>query len=136
MEKNLQQLMIEDQISMSDFKEHRNRIDAERAKLKNNVEVISQRQTLIKADFEIALQMAVELDYLFDKANEDERRLLCETVIKKLNIEKGKIVNMELNAPFALIASRANGSGAVKNGGPEGIRTPDLPDRNRDALPH
>jgi len=25
---------------------------------------------------------------------------------------------MELNAPFALIASRANGSGAVKNGGP------------------
>jgi len=118
MEKNLQQLMIEDQISMSDFKEHRNRIDSERAKLKNSVEAISQRQHLIKADFEIALQMAVELDYLFDKANEDERRLLCETVIKKLNIEKGTIVNMELNAPFALIASRANGSGAVKNGGP------------------
>lgn len=61
--------------------------------------------------------MATELDYLFDKANEDERRLRCETVIKKLNIEKEKIVNMELNAPFVLIASRANGSGAVKNGG-------------------
>ena len=126
MEKNLQQLMIEDQISMSDFKEHRNRIDAERSRLKNTADVISQRQNLIKADFEVALQMATELDYLFDKANEDERRLLCETVIKKLNIEKGTIVNMELNAPFALIASRANGSGAVKNGGAEGIRTPYL----------
>jgi len=32
-------------------------------------------------------------------------------------IKQGKIVNMELNAPFALVASRDNGSGAVKNGG-------------------
>jgi hypothetical protein len=33
-----------------------------------------------------------------------------------LNIEKGKIINAELNAPFELIVSRPNSSGAVKNG--------------------
>ena len=125
MEKNLQQLMIEDQISMSDFKEHRNRIDAERSRLKNTVDVISQRQNLIKADFEIALQIATELDFLYDKGDFDARRLLCETVIKRLNIENGTIVNMELNSPFALIASRAEGSGSVRSGGPLWIRTTD-----------
>jgi len=118
MEKNLQQLMLEDEISISDFKEHRIRIEAERVRLKNTVDMLSQRQHMVKADFEVALQLATELDFLYDKANFDERRLLCETVIKRLNIENGTIVNMELNSPFALIASRAEGSGSVLNGGP------------------
>jgi hypothetical protein len=76
---------------------------------------------MVKADFEVALQLATELDFLYDKANVDERRLLCETVIKRLNIENGTIVNLELNSPFALIASRAEGSGSVLNGGPHWI---------------
>ncbi len=126
MEKNLQQLVLEEQISHSDFKEHRIRIAAERSRLKNSVDAISQHQQLIKADFEVALQLATELDFIYAKANFDERRLLCETVIKRLNIEDGKIVNMELNSPFALIASRAEGSVSVLNGGAEGIRTPYL----------
>ena len=117
MEKNLQQLMLEDEISMSDFKVHRIRIESERATLKNTADLLSQRQHLVKADFEVALQLATELDFLYGKANFDERRLLCETVIKRLNIENGTIVNMELNPPFALIASRAEGSGTVLNGG-------------------
>jgi hypothetical protein len=116
MEKNLQQLMLEEEISMSDFKEHRIRIEAERARLKNTVDVLSQRQHLVKADFEVALQLATELDFLYDKANFDESRLLCETVIKRLNIENGTIVNMELNSPFALIDNKAEGSGSVQGG--------------------
>ena len=117
MEKNLQQLMMEDEISMSDFKEHRIRIAAERADLKNTADMLSQRQHLVKADFEAALQIATELDSIYDKGDFDRRRLLCEIVIKRLNIENGTIVNMELNTPFALIASRAEGSGSVRNGG-------------------
>ena len=46
---------------MSDFKEHRIHIEAERAKLKNTIDVLSQRQHLVKADFEVALQLATEL---------------------------------------------------------------------------
>jgi len=118
MEKNLQQLMMEDEISMSDFKEHRIRIAAERADLKNTTNMLSQRQHLVKADFEVALQIATEMDSLYDKGGFDDRRLLCEAVIKRLNIENGTIVNMELNTPFALIASRAEGSGSVRSGGP------------------
>ena len=110
MEKNLQQLFLEEEISKSDYKEHRARIQAERAKLKNTIDVISQQQNLIKADFEVALQLATEFDFLYDKANIDEKRLLCETVIKQLNIEDGTIVDMELNSPFALIATRAESS--------------------------
>jgi len=117
MGKNLQQMLLEEEISKSDFKEHRVRIEAERAKLKNTIDVISQRQNLVKADFEVALQLATELNFLYDKANFDEKRLLCETVIRQLNIKNGTIVNMELNSPFALIATRAESSGAVLNGG-------------------
>ena len=51
MEQNLQQLRLEEEITLADFKEHRIKIEAERARLQNVVDVISQRQHLIKADF-------------------------------------------------------------------------------------
>jgi hypothetical protein len=64
-------LLLEEEISKSAFKEHRIRIEAERAKLKNTIDVLSQRQNLLKADFEVALQPATELEFLYDKANFD-----------------------------------------------------------------
>ena len=36
------------------------------------------------------------------------------------------MTKVELNAPFAIIASRGKGSGVVTNGGAEGTRTPDF----------
>ena len=117
MEKNLQQLVIEEEISFIDFKEHRSRIEAERARLNNTVDVIRQRQHLVKADFEIALQPATQLDFLFDKGNFDERRLLCETVLKRLYVKEGRIEKAEFNSPFALIASKAGSSESVNYGG-------------------
>lgn len=71
----------------------------------------------MKADFEIALQLATQLDFLFDKGNYDEKRLLCETVFRRLYAKEGKITRAELNAPFALIAKQAQGSGTVVSDG-------------------
>ena len=119
MEKNLQKLYLEEDIDYRDFKEHRNRIEAERSRLTNTIEVIKQRQNLVKADFEIALQLATELDFLFDKGTFDERLLLCETVLKRVYVNEGTITRVELNSPFGLIA-RAKSSGSVMNGGPHG----------------
>jgi site-specific DNA recombinase len=116
MEKNLQRLYMEEEISLADFKEHRARIEAERSRLKTTVDSIRQRQHLVKADFEVALQLATQFDYLYEKGNFDQRRLLCETVLKRLYIEDGKVTRPEYNAPFAIIA-RASGSGAVSYGG-------------------
>ena len=113
-----QRLVIEEDISFQDFKEHRARIEAERANLKSLVEIINSRQTLVKADFEIALQLASELDFLFEKGDNDERRLLCETVFKRVNVRDGKIVSFDLNSPFRLIASRAEGSESFLSGQP------------------
>lgn len=101
MEKNLQQLMLEEEITLADFKEHRIKIEAERARLQNIVDAIKQRQHLIKADFEVALQLATELDFLFEKGNFDEKRLLCETVFKRIYLKEGKVSEVELNAPLA-----------------------------------
>ena len=122
MEKNLQRLVIEEDISFQDFKEHRARIEAERANLKSLVEIINSRQTLVKADFEIALQLASELDFLFEKGDNDERRLLCETVFKRVNVRDGKIVSFDLNSPFRLIASRVEGSESFLSGQPKYTR--------------
>ncbi len=116
MEKNLQSLYMEEEISLADFKEHRSHIEAERSRLKTNVDSIRQRQHLVKADFEVALQLATQFDFLYRNGNFDQRRLLCETVLKRLHVEDGKIVKPEYNAPFAIIA-RANGSGTVNYGG-------------------
>ena len=121
MEKNLQRLVIEEEISFEDFKEHRARIEAERGRLRNLVEVIRSRQHLVKGDFEIALQLASELGFLFSRGNFDERRLLCETVFNRLYLKGGNIVKAELNPPFTLIASRAEGSESFLSGDPDGI---------------
>ncbi len=91
--------------------------------MQNTVDSITQRQHLIKADFEVALQLAIELDFLFERGNFDERRLLCEMVFKHVYLEDGKISMVELNTPFGLIATKANGSGTVLNGCRAWIRT-------------
>ncbi len=57
MEKNLQRLVLEEEISFGDFKEHRSRIEAERSRLNNTVDSIKQRRNLVEADFEIALEL-------------------------------------------------------------------------------
>ena len=44
MEKNLQRSVLEEDISIGDFKEHRGHIEAERSKLINTVDSIKQRQ--------------------------------------------------------------------------------------------
>ena len=46
---------------------------------------------MVKADFEVALQLATQLDFLFEKGNFDQKRLLGETVLKRLYVEDGKI---------------------------------------------
>ncbi len=122
MEKNLQRLYVEEEMSLADFKEHRSQIEAERSRLRITVDGIRQNQHLIRADFEVALQLATQLDFLYENGNFDQRRLLCETVLKRLYVEDGRITKQEYNAPFAIIA-RANGSGAVTSGGAGGIRT-------------
>ena len=124
MGKNLQRLVIEEEISFDDFKEHRSQIEAERARLTTTVDAIRQRQHLVEADFEIALQLATELDFLFDRGNFDEKCLLCETVFKRLYVENSIITGTELNAPFSMIATRATGSESVPSGGEGGTRTP------------
>jgi len=119
MEKNLQRLVIEEQISFEDFKEHRSRIEAERASLKDLVESIVSRQGLVKGDFEMALQLANELDFLYANGDNDEKRLLCEVVFKRIHVRNGKLEQVELNPPFQLIASRTKGSESFLSGQPD-----------------
>ncbi len=108
---------MEEEISFANFREHRSQIEAERSKLRSTVDAIRQRQHLVKTDFKIALQLATKLDFLFDRGNSDEKRLLCETVYKRLYVREGQITKVELNAPFAIIAARAEGSESVTIGG-------------------
>ena len=86
-------------------------------RLKSCYEIARQRQHLVKADSEIALQLATELDFLYEKGTFDEKRLLCETILKNLYVKEGKITRAKLNVPFAIIAASAQGSESVLNGG-------------------
>ena len=58
------------------------------------------------------------LDFLFSKGNNDERRLLCETIFRRVTVRNGKIVHADLNSPFTLIASRTEGSEPLLTGLP------------------
>jgi hypothetical protein len=101
MERNLQRLTIEEGISFEDFRTHRADIEAERAELTALVETIRSRRSLVKADFDVALNLAQQLGFLFDRGNLDEKRLLCETVLKRVYVKERRIVRIELNPPSA-----------------------------------
>ena len=88
MEENPQRLYVEEEISLADFKENRSQIKAERSRLRTEVDGIRQNQLLIKADFEVALQLATQFDFLYEKGNFDQRRLLCEMVLKRVYVER------------------------------------------------
>jgi hypothetical protein len=102
--------------------------------LNDLIEMTKSRRNLVKADFEIALNLAKRLDFFFEKGTFAERRLLCETVFKRLYIEEGKISKPELNSPFGLIASVAGGSGCVQLGGPFGT-VPELLFERKQLIP-
>jgi superfamily II RNA helicase len=110
MEKNLQRLYVEEEISLADFKENCVQIEAERSRLRTTVDGIRQRQHLIKADFEVALELATQFEFIYQNGNFNQRRLLCETVLKRLYAEDGKITREpEYNAGQSLF----NGSSCL-----------------------
>jgi len=64
-----------------------------------------QPQHLVKADFELALQLASEPDYLFENRNSDAKRLLCDVIYKHLKVKEDKIMGVDYNSPFGFIAA-------------------------------
>ncbi len=133
MEQNLQQLMLEDEISLADYKAHRKKIEAERSREQFVIDSIGQRQHLIMADFEVALKLATELSTLFVNASFEEKRLLCEIVFKRIYLKEGMIADYELNSPFRLINLKKKSSGTVQTGWGRRIRT--FTDRSRVCCP-
>ncbi len=53
----------------------------------------------------------IEFATIWGNGNFDQKRLLCETVLKRLDVENREIKNPVYNSPFAIIA-KAKGSGA------------------------
>ncbi len=113
MENHLQEMLLEEDVSKEDYREHRTRIEAERANLRDLLTTVSTRRGLIRGDFEIALELASKFDLLFENGDNNNRRLLCETVFKQVRVRDGKIAGFELNPPFALISSRGKGTEPV-----------------------
>ena len=72
-----------------------------------------------EADFEIALQLASKLDFLSENSDNEVRRILCEIIFKQDNIRNTKIVQVQLNLPFALIAGRTKGSASFLSRQPD-----------------
>ncbi len=124
-ERTLQELVLEGEISKEDFKEHRMRIEAERANLKDLVDVTTTRRSLIRADFDTALEIASKLDLLYENGDNDNRRLLCEALFRQVRIRNGTIVKIEANSPFRLILSEAKGSEPLLSGQPMVILLPE-----------
>ena len=118
MEKTLQELLLEEEISKEDFKERRLRIQAEKTNLKYLVDTIESRRGLVRTDFEAGLQLANKLDSVYENGDNNIRRLLCEIVFKQVRVREGKIVDIELNSPFTLIASQTKGSESLLSGQP------------------
>ena len=80
-------------------------MEGEEATLKLRIDFITRHQTLFAADFELALDIACNLGWLYGKGNFEERRLLVETLFKGINVQKGKILSYELNPPFAMFCN-------------------------------
>ena len=115
--KNINRMAAEQIISWDEFKELRGEVEGEEAKLKSRVDFITKHQALFAADFELALDVACNLGWLYENGSFEEKRLLVETLFERINVRQGKIESYRLNPPFAMFY-RMNGhsSGSTKTG--------------------
>ena len=114
--KNVNRMAAEQIIGWDEFKELRDELEGEEATLKSRIDFITRHQTLFAADFELALDIACNLGWLYERGNFEERRLLVETLFKGINVQKGKISSYELNPPFAIFCNtgkQSSGSNGV-----------------------
>ncbi len=115
--KNVNRMAAEQIIGWDEFKELRDELEGEEATLKSRIDFITRHQTLFAADFELALDIACNLGWLYEKGKFEERRLLVETLFKGINVQKGKILSYELNPPFAIFCNtRKHSSGSNEVG--------------------
>ena len=92
-------------------------MEGEEATLKSRIDFITRHQTLFAADFELALDIACNLGWLYKKGNLEERRLLVETLFKTLHVRGDKIVSYELNPPFAIFCNNMRRPAESDGGG-------------------
>ena len=103
--KNINRMAAEEVISWDEFRELRDEVEKEEAELTSRIDFITRHQTLFAADFELALDIVCNLNWLYEKGNLDERRLLLEALFKRIALKEDKIVNYELNPPFGLFCN-------------------------------
>ena len=92
-------------IDWDEFKELRNEVESEEAELRSRIDFITKHQTLFAADFELAMDIACNVGWLYEKGNFEERRLLAETLFKRINISQASIESYELNPPFNMFCA-------------------------------
>ena len=110
--KNINRMAAEQVISWEEFKELRDEVESEEATLKLRIDSYTKHQTLFAADFEIALDIACNLAWLYEKGNFAERRLLVETLFKRIYLSHGQILSYDLNPPFPIFCNQeTKGSG-------------------------
>ena len=103
--KNVNRMAAEEMIGWEEFRELRDEVEREEAALKSRVDFITRHQTLLAADFDLALDIACNLGWLYEKGSFEERRLLLETVFKRIYLRQTQIASYELNPPFAVFCS-------------------------------
>ena len=99
--KNINRMAAEELIGWGEFRELRDEVESEEAELQQRIDFITRHKALLSADFELALDIACNLGWLYDNGSFEEKRLLAETMFKVLRLREGKIADYELNPPFA-----------------------------------
>ncbi len=134
--KNVNRMAAEQIIGWDEFKELRGELEGEEATLKSRIEFITRHQTLFAADFELALDIACNLGWLYGKGNFEERRLLVSTLFKGINVQKGKILSYELNPPFAIFCNTGKHSSGSNEVGSSLVRYGSLVAGQVEQLPN
>jgi hypothetical protein len=118
--KNLNRMAAEDLVSWDDFKELRAEIEGEESALSSRIQMVLQHQALLSADFELALDIACNLGWLYGKGSFDERRLLVETLFKRVDAQGDRVVAYELNPPFTMFCPGPANNENGPDGDPSG----------------
>ena len=74
-------------------------MEAEEAALGSRIQMVMHHQTLLATDFKLALDIASNLGWLYGRVNFRERRLLVETLFKRVDAQGDKVAAYKLNPP-------------------------------------
>jgi len=105
----LGRLVITEKITEGTYDQLRKEWKEKQRNIEANIADLERETTIHLDDLDVALILMTKLSFLYPRLTEKDRAILLQVLVKRIIVDpQGKIINHELNSPFAYLRDIVN----------------------------